>query len=105
MHNDDEIFLTFLTVVAVERRKFHSYSMLPSSLVARGRLRKDKLIEQTFELIPVIRLTILLIVFGVVRPSKASAKTKICELNVSFLIDQNIVRLDVSVLIKRHVIK
>ena len=41
--------------------------------------------------------TILLIVFGVVRPSEPSAQTKVRELYVPVPVDEYIVRLDVPV--------
>lgn len=39
--------------------------------------------------------TILLIVFGVVRPSESSAKTEIGELYMAVSVDEYVVRLDV----------
>jgi hypothetical protein len=89
--------LTFLVAVAAEYQKFRFYSTLPSNLVAYDHLNKITLLTKISFLFVYPKLTVLLIVFRVVGPSEASTETEISELDVSFLINQNIVRLNISV--------
>ena len=39
----------------------------------------------------------MLIIFGIMRPSEASAKTKVRELNVTELVNEDVVRFDITV--------
>lgn len=104
LHEDDAIprytkmtQFTFLAVAVVGYRKFRFCSTLPLSLASRGRLKCHQRLFTTPPTQCPCCLTTLLIVFRVVRPPKACAKSKIGELNVTLLINQNIVRFDVSV--------
>lgn len=80
--------VTFRAAAVAGCQKFRFYSTPPSSLVVRDLLcliKKSPLAANLRN--KSNRLTILLIVFGIVRPSEARAEPKIGQLNVSLLVD------------------
>lgn len=72
------------------------YSMLPLSLALHDLLEESIMLACNEDIEPCApELTILLIVLRIMRPAKPRAETKVGKFDVTFLIDQYVIRFNV----------